>query len=113
MRDLATFLANSDETHAAFVEQLFHYLVKQPVRAYGLQTSPELQQAFVRNNFSIRREVVEIVTTAALTGRQRKPTSRRKELTNEFKETTNAPNGRQIAFVVSLNSLVNSFSPID
>ena len=68
VRDLATFLANSDETHAAFVEQLFHYLVKQPVRAYGLQTSPELKQAFVRNNFSIRREVVEIVTTAALTG---------------------------------------------
>ncbi len=68
VRDLATFLAESNETHSAFVEQLFHYLVKQPVRAYGPQTLAELKQAFVRNKFSIRREVVEIVTTAALTG---------------------------------------------
>ena len=34
VRDLAAFLAGSEETHTAFVQQLFHYLVKQPVRAY-------------------------------------------------------------------------------
>ena len=39
VRDLAEFLADSDETHAAFVEQLFHHLVKQPVRAYGPQSA--------------------------------------------------------------------------
>ena len=33
-RELAAFLAGSEETHDAFVEQLFHYLVKQPIRAY-------------------------------------------------------------------------------
>src|SRR5439155_3412263 len=31
VRELAAFLARSEETHEAFVEQLFHYLVKQPV----------------------------------------------------------------------------------
>ena len=36
-RSLATFLAGSEETHAAFVEQLFHHLVKQPIRAFGSQ----------------------------------------------------------------------------
>jgi hypothetical protein len=34
-RELAVFLAGSDEAHEAFVEQLFHYLVQQAVRAYG------------------------------------------------------------------------------
>ncbi len=37
VRDLATFLAGSEETHEAFVEQLFHHLVKQPIRAFGPQ----------------------------------------------------------------------------
>ncbi len=31
---LAAFLAKSQETHNAFVQQLFHYLVKQPIRAF-------------------------------------------------------------------------------
>ena len=34
VRELAAFLAGSEETHTAFVQQLFHHLVKQPVRAY-------------------------------------------------------------------------------
>ena len=66
VRDLATFLANSDETHAAFVEQLFHYLVKQPIRAHGQQTLAKLRKSFVANEFNIRRLAVDIVTTAAL-----------------------------------------------
>ena len=40
-RELATFLANSPEAQAAFAEQLFHHLVQQPVRAYGLNTLRE------------------------------------------------------------------------
>ncbi len=34
-RELAEFLARSDEVHRSFVEQLFHQVVKQPVSAYG------------------------------------------------------------------------------
>ncbi len=66
VRDLATFLANSEETHSAFVEQLFHGLIKQPIRAFGSQTRSELKQKFVENNFNIRKLVIEIVSTAAL-----------------------------------------------
>jgi hypothetical protein len=64
--DLAKFLAESEETHAAFVEQLFHYLVKQPVRAYGPNRLDELTKFFKENNFNIRKLTVEIVATTAL-----------------------------------------------
>jgi hypothetical protein len=66
VRDLAKFLAASEETHTAFVEQLFHNLVKQPVRAFGPQQSAELRKSFAKNNFSIRRLIAEIAVTAAL-----------------------------------------------
>jgi hypothetical protein len=66
VRDLAAFLAESDETHAAFVQQLFHYLVKQPIRAYGDEQAIELQKSFRENQFSIQRLAAEIVTASAL-----------------------------------------------
>jgi Protein of unknown function (DUF1592)/Protein of unknown function (DUF1588)/PA14 domain/Cytochrome C oxidase, cbb3-type, subunit III/Protein of unknown function (DUF1585) len=67
VRDLAKYLADSPETHAAFVEQLFHGAIKQPIRAYGSQTKELLKEAFVRENFSIRKLMVEIVAASALT----------------------------------------------
>ena len=48
VRDLATFLAGSEETHEAFVEQLFHHLVKQPIRAFGPRKLPDLRQILRR-----------------------------------------------------------------
>ncbi len=65
-RDLANFLAENPETHDAFVDQLFHYLIKQPIRAYDAQTVQKLRQSFRDNEFSITKLVAEIVTTAAL-----------------------------------------------
>ena len=73
VRDLANFLANSPETHAAFVEQLFHALIKQPIRAYGSQTKDSLRQTFVQENFNIRKLLVEIIATSALTPVESKP----------------------------------------
>ncbi len=73
VRDLATFLANSEETHSAFVEQLFHGLIKQPIRAFGSQTRSELKQKFIENNFNIRKLVIDIVATAALPRLERTP----------------------------------------
>jgi hypothetical protein len=67
VRDLANFLAGSEEVHDAFVEQVFHHLVKQPVRAYGPKTLTTLRQAFVEEQFSIRRLLVEVMATTALT----------------------------------------------
>jgi cytochrome c553 len=67
VRDMATFLAGSEETHDAFVEQLFHYLVKQPLNAYGPQARAELRRSFVENRYSIRKLMVEILASSALT----------------------------------------------
>jgi len=66
VRDLATYLAGSEEAHGAFVEKLFQYLVKQPIRAFGPKAAPDLEHSFAANGFSIRKQVVESVTTAAL-----------------------------------------------
>jgi hypothetical protein len=65
-RELAAFLARSEETQTAFIEQMFHYLVKQPTRAYGLNRPEELRKSFAENGFSIRKLVVDIAVTAAL-----------------------------------------------
>lgn len=65
-RQLAEFLAKSPEVHAAFVEKLFHHLVKQPVRAYGVNRPDELRKVFVDSKFDVRKLVVEIAATAAL-----------------------------------------------
>ena len=47
VQELAAFLAGSEETHTAIVQQLFHHLVKQPVRAYG-RPDPARPEAILR-----------------------------------------------------------------
>jgi hypothetical protein len=66
---LAAFLSASEETHTAFVQQLFHYLVKQPIRAFGRQELPNLRRSFAANAFNIRKLMVEIVATSVLAPR--------------------------------------------
>lgn len=66
VRELAEFLAKDGETHAAFVEQLFQFLVKQPIRAYGDSTRDELTQHFTQDGFNIRRLQADIAARAAL-----------------------------------------------
>jgi mono/diheme cytochrome c family protein len=65
-RDLAEFLAGSEEAHRAFVVHLFHHVVKQPVAAHGAETLARLQEAFTGSHFHVRKLLVEIATTAAL-----------------------------------------------
>jgi len=67
-RELAVYLAASDETHTAFVEQLFHYFVKQPWRAYSPTLRTELTKKFAAGDFHIRNLLTEIVTTSAVHG---------------------------------------------
>jgi hypothetical protein len=76
-RELGEFLANSDEVHAAFVQQLFHHLVQQPVRAYGATTPTELRQAFATSGFNMRRLAIEVATRAALATKEEKPKASR------------------------------------
>jgi hypothetical protein len=72
-RSLARFLAGSEEAHRAFVEKLFQHMVKQPVRAFGPQTLPDLQRSFAANQFNIRKEMVEIMAASALKGQTPRP----------------------------------------
>src|SRR5207245_6463785 len=62
-RELGTFLAGSEEAQGAFVEQLFHHLVQQPMRAYGPSALEELQKKFASNVFNIRRLAVDVMVT--------------------------------------------------
>jgi hypothetical protein len=73
VRELARFLADSDEVHEAFVARLFHHLVKQPILAFGPDKPTELRRFFVANHYNVRRLVVEIIAQAALPDRQPRP----------------------------------------
>ena len=75
-KDLAAFLANSEETHSAFVEQLFHHLVQQPARAFGPDTLTDLRRSFEMNSFHIRKLLVEFMAATALTPRAGEPSFR-------------------------------------
>ncbi len=65
-RELAAYVATSRDTPEAFVQTLFHALVKQPARAWGPDTLEGLRQSFVASGFSIPRLLVDIMTVAAL-----------------------------------------------
>ena len=70
--DLAAYLTTSSEAHSAFVQQLFHYLIKQPIGAFDRQELPELRRFFVAHDFNIRKLMVEIMASSALTPRAEK-----------------------------------------
>jgi hypothetical protein len=64
-RELAATIADSRDAQEAFVQQLFHALVKQPMRAWGPDTLERLRHQFAANNFDVRRLLVDIMTLAA------------------------------------------------
>lgn len=64
--ELGKFLAESPETHAAFVEQMFHFLVQQPVLAYGAETEAELLAEFQKSGYQIHKLAEAIAVKAAL-----------------------------------------------
>jgi hypothetical protein len=66
IKDLAAFVAASDESQTAFVKHLFHHTVKQPILAYGPNRLNELQQYFAKNEFNIQKLLIEIVASTSL-----------------------------------------------
>jgi hypothetical protein len=60
VRELAAYLAASEEVQRAFVQRLFQYTIKQPIQAFGDEALPRLQASFVENQFSIRKLLVAI-----------------------------------------------------
>ena len=76
-RDVAEFAAGSGHAQSAFVEQLFHQLVKQPVLAYGPDALNQLRQSFVASEYNVQKLMIEIVTLSALHGLQNPSSSKR------------------------------------
>ncbi len=66
-RELGRSLARSEETQAAFIEQLFHFMVKQPILAHGVDHPETLRREFVQDGYSVRKLLVQIAATAAST----------------------------------------------
>src|SRR5205823_5889988 len=67
-RDVAEFAINSDQAQNAFIQQLFHHVVKQPLLAYGADTLKHLRQTFLAANFNMQKFLAEIATASALGG---------------------------------------------
>ncbi|NBW95243.1 MAG: DUF1592 domain-containing protein [Planctomycetia bacterium] len=64
-RELAAYLVCSHDAQEAFVQSLFHAVVKQPVRAWGPDALENLRASFEAGGFDIRRLVVDIMVVAA------------------------------------------------
>lgn len=65
-RDVAEFAIGNERANHAFIEQLFHHLVKQSPRAYGPDTVARLRGSFVASGYHLRRLMADIATLAAL-----------------------------------------------
>ena len=72
-RELARFLAKSEEAHEAFVARLFHYMVRQPILAYGPDKLTELRRYFADHDCNVRELVIEIIAQTALAERGKRP----------------------------------------
>ena len=64
-KELADFVANSDDAHRAFVHRAFLHFVKQPPGAWGPETLHKLTETFRNNEYSIRKLLIEIAVIAA------------------------------------------------
>jgi hypothetical protein len=67
-RDVAEFAIHNEQAQNVFIEQLFHHVVKQPMRAYGTGVPDRLRRSFVASEFDLQKLLVEIVSVSALHG---------------------------------------------
>ena len=63
-RELGVALAVSRDAAETFVQNLFHAVVKQPVRAWGPNTLDQLVHRFIAADYSISNLLVEILLVA-------------------------------------------------
>lgn len=66
--DVAAFALGSERALDAFVEQVFHHAVKQPILAYGAGATDRLRRSFVASGYSLRHLLVEIAVLGARRG---------------------------------------------
>jgi Protein of unknown function (DUF1592)/Protein of unknown function (DUF1588)/PA14 domain/Cytochrome C oxidase, cbb3-type, subunit III len=65
-RGLAEFLAGSNMAHGAFVDQIFHQAVKQPINSFGPTARHDLIESFVASDFNVQKLLVEVMKVAVL-----------------------------------------------
>ncbi len=65
-RDVANFAVANERANQAFIEHLFHHVVKQPARAYGSDTLARLRDSFVASGWNLPKLLAEIATVGAL-----------------------------------------------
>ena len=61
---LGRYLASSPDAHRAFTEHLFHHLLKQPTRAYGVDTLEKMTLYFEKNSLNMRQLAAEMARMA-------------------------------------------------
>ena len=71
-RDVAEFAVKSEHAQNAFIEHLFHQIVKQPILAYGSDVPARLRQSFIACEFNIQKLLIEIAALSALHGIQKR-----------------------------------------
>ena len=72
-RDIAEFAVTSEHAQNAFVEQLFHQVVKQPLLAYGSTVHAQLRDSFIASGYNIQKLLVDISTISARHGLDKPP----------------------------------------
>lgn len=65
-RDVARYAASSTDAHEAFVQALFHHIVKQPGLAFGPDTLDRLENEFRQHGFDIRTLIIKMAQTSTL-----------------------------------------------
>jgi hypothetical protein len=76
-RELGEFLARSEEAHEAFVEHLFHFMVKQPILAHGLNRPELLRAGFAKDGYDIRKLLIQEAAAAARPAGVKSPVERK------------------------------------
>ena len=71
-RDVAEFAVGSEHAQNAFIEQLFHQVVKQPMLAYGTGVLDQLRQSFQASGCNMQQLLADIVTVSARQGMEAK-----------------------------------------
>ena len=66
-KELSQFLATSEEAQIAFADQMFHYYVKQSLKAHSAEAISAIRSAFGGDQRSMQRLLVEIAVQASLT----------------------------------------------
>lgn len=63
--ELSEFLVSSEDVHRNFIEQLFQFMARQPLAAYGTKQSDQLLEKFQGSGFNVKNLIVEMAIIVA------------------------------------------------